>query len=270
MDEEIVQEDQEVMDEETTKKQPDIEERARRMGWVPKEEFRGDLETWKDADEFVKYGEEILPVLRERLRKMDASFADLHAKLEEQTKIVKDFAKYHKETEERAYQRALKELKQEQLAAVSDGDAERFLEIEKEIKEMEKPEKAEKEPDDQLPEGFTEWQKDNNWYGVDAELSAYADSIGNFLVKTRPTLKGKAFFKEITRQVKEKFSDRFENPNRKKPASVESGAPGASDTGKKGKTYSDLPPEAKQACDEFVKQGLLKREDYVKEFFLEV
>ena len=32
------------------------------------------------------------------------------------------------------------------------------------------------------------------------------------------------------------------------------------------KSYENLPSEAKAACDKFVKQGLMTREEYVKEF----
>ena len=46
----------------------DTESRARAMGWVPKDQFRGPAENWRDAGEFVRRGEEELPILRERLR----------------------------------------------------------------------------------------------------------------------------------------------------------------------------------------------------------
>jgi hypothetical protein len=37
----------------------------------------------------------------------------------------------------------------------------------------------------------------------------------------------------------------------------------------KAETYDNLPADAKAACDDFVKQGFMKREDYVKQYFEE-
>src|SRR5437660_12303101 len=51
---------------------PAVEQRARRMGWVPKEQWRGDGGAqWMPADEFVRRSEESFPILRERNEKLD-------------------------------------------------------------------------------------------------------------------------------------------------------------------------------------------------------
>ena len=47
-----------------------IEQRAKDMGWAPREEWRGDPERWIDAEQFVHRGEEILPILRSTNRKL--------------------------------------------------------------------------------------------------------------------------------------------------------------------------------------------------------
>ena len=81
-----------------------------------------------------------------------------------------------------------------------------------------------------------------------------------------PSLKGKPFLKEVERQLKEEFPHKFQNQRQNAPAAVHGGE---SKGGAKpnGKGYRDLPPEAKQMCDSFVKQGLLTKEQYVKDFF---
>ena len=38
---------------------PSVEELAQRMGWKPKEQFRGDPDKWRPADEFILQGHEI-------------------------------------------------------------------------------------------------------------------------------------------------------------------------------------------------------------------
>jgi hypothetical protein len=34
-----------------------------------------------------------------------------------------------------------------------------------------------------------------------------------------------------------------------------------------GKSYAALPDDAKKACDRFVKQGLMTKEQYIKDYF---
>jgi hypothetical protein len=73
------------------------------------------------------------------------------------------------------------------------------------------------------------------------------------------------FYEEVTRQVKEAQPEKFTNPARKS-ASVSSSSDGRSPSTKTKKSYNDLPSEAKQACDKFVKQKLMTQEQYVAEY----
>ncbi len=66
--------------------------------------------------------------------------------------------------------------------------------------------------------------------------------------------------------MKQKFPEKFGNPRRSRPSPVE-GATSAGGKQKKGKSYDDLPPEAKSTCDRYVEQGLMKKDEYVKEYF---
>jgi hypothetical protein len=60
--------------------------------------------------------------------------------------------------------------------------------------------------------------------------------------------------------VKAKFPDKFENPRRKAAMHEGGGARGES---KRGKSYANLPADAKATCDRFVKKGLMTKEAYV-------
>ena len=236
-----------------------IEKQARALGWVPKEEFRGNPEIWKDAVEFVRHGEETLPILRENLKK-------LHAKLDEQGRVIKNFAEHHKKTEERAYKRALKTLQEERLKAVDKGDTEKFEEIDKEIQDLEK---TYSESEKEKTPAFSSWAEENPWYGDDIDMSMYADYVGNYLANKHPDWGPDRVFKEVTKKVKNKFPDKFTNPRRDQAPPVEGGGTAPAGTAPSGKKYSDLPPEAKKICDEFVAQKLLTREQYVKDYFTE-
>jgi hypothetical protein len=242
----------------------ETEEKARRMGWVPKDEFRGDPDKWRPADEFVQRGENQMPILRERLRHQDQQLAELR-------KTVKEFAEYHTKVEQNAFQRALRQLKEQQVQAVKDGDSAAFVEIDERIEKLRKD--AESAPQIKAPEikpedhpTFKAWKSQNSWYDKDQEMTSYADNIGAHIKRTKPDISDEDFFDAVTSKVRREFPEKFENPRRSAASSVEGtgNAPR-----KQGKSYADLPAEAKAACDRFVKQGFTTRERYVEQFFKE-
>lgn len=236
-----------------------IEAKARNLGWVPRDEYHGDPDQWKDAEEFVRHGEDTLPILRENLKR-------LHKKLDDQNKVIRDFAEHHKKVEERAYQRALKKLQDERKEAVGKGDIDEFEKIDKEIEDLKKIKPKKTTQSEKNPE-FSDWASENDWYGEDIDMTIYADQIGSYLNATHSDWPLSRIYQEVAKRVKKKYPDYFSNKRKTVPAAVEAGNPGAGNIKSGGKGYTDLPTEAKKVCDEFVKQGLLTREQYVKEYF---
>lgn len=245
------------------------ENEARKFGWVPADEFKGEPEAWRDADEFLRRGREINGFLRKDLDKLNSRNATLEAELNEMKSTLTEFSKFHQETEKRAYERALKDLKEAKKEAIADGDGERVLAIEdeiealKEVKPTEKKVAPQEQP--QVDQVFIDWVEQNQWYSKDEDLTVFANGFAEHLRKQNPKLIGKKFLDEVEKKVKDAFPHRFENPNRERPSPVDASTPTRGATGKK--SYNDLPAEAKQACDKFVKQGLLTKEQYVKEYF---
>ena len=76
---------------------------------------------------------------------------------------------------------------------------------------------------------------------------------------------GREFLDEVTKRVKKLYPEKFMNSNRNRPSPVEGTT--APKSTKMGKSFNDLPPEAKDACMKFEKQGLVTREQYLKEYF---
>ena len=99
-----------------------IEVQARAMGWVPKEEFKGDTDKWKSAEDFVKDGYEILPILRERTKKLSTKFDEVTQKLASTESTLQKLTEHHKKVDQRAYDRAVAELKEQQRKAVENSD----------------------------------------------------------------------------------------------------------------------------------------------------
>jgi len=259
------------------------EQRARRMGWVPEDEFKGDPEKWVDADTFVQRGEEIMPVLKENLGRMETKFESLQGeyrnsqeKIEQLNKTLERVVDMSKTASKRAYQRALRDLKKQQREAAKNGDLDTYDAIDRQMEELgeesvkEEPKREAKSAEGGIHPDFGGWHKENLWYGQDKELTAFANGLGPIVAQEIPGVDGKPFFDEVTRRVKAAFPQKFENPMKKKADVVEGGGGEGESGGGKKKTYRDLPQEAKEACDEFVSQGLFKdRQAYVDEYFVE-
>lgn len=248
-------------------KPSEYEDRASRMGWVPQEKFRGDPDRWVDAKTFVEKGENELPILRERLRKQDEA-------LREVNELKRDVRKHITLVEKQAYEKARRDLEAERESAKDVGDFDKYDKATKQLTELDK-EKPEEKPEETKPEAdatrdpvFAEWSARNSWLQTDPERATYANTYGEYLNRTKPHLYGKAFLDEIHKAVMKEFPDRFENPRRTATPKVEGGgvAPKARSS---GKTFDDLPADAKAACLRFEKHGVMKRDEYVKDYFSE-
>lgn len=253
------------------KAQPsEIEKRASRMGWRPKEEFRGDPNRWIDAEGFVDRTERELPIALGTIKTLERRLADTEA-------TIHQFAAYAKTTEERAYQRALKSLQKEQRDAVAVGDTDKFDAAQKEIDEVIK-QREQLASKTQAPaptaqnRDFEAWTQRNPWYGSDPDMTRIADEVSRSVVAAFPELVGKrGIYDKYDEALKLRMGDKLNganNPRRSDPPAV-AGASGGGDAAASSggkKSYAALPAEAKAACDKFVKAGLLTREQYLKDY----
>jgi len=232
-----------------------IEDLAREMGWAPEDEWRGDPDKHVDARTFIKTGPEIL---KSTLRRQDE-------KLDEVAETMKGMARAAKGAETRAYDKAVADLKARQEEAVVDGDIDEFRRIDTEIGELDKPAAEDEKPasDAAADPHFEAFQKANPWYGEDYEMSEFADRIASHVGQK---FQGAAFYEELTSAVQKKFPSAGSNKKRDRPPAVEGGA--ETNVGKKiKKSYNDLPAEAREACNEFVEEGVMTKEQYVEDYF---
>ena len=123
-----------VVDEEgQTTAAPEVDEEtlaeAKRQGWVPEEEFNGPEGKWVDAETFVKKGKEINALLRK-----DNEF--LKREVAEMKSTMVEFKKFHAETEKRAYERAMADLREQKKEAIAAGDGEKVLQVEDAMDEL--------------------------------------------------------------------------------------------------------------------------------------
>lgn len=267
-----------------------IEETARRMGWKPKEEYKGPEERWKPAAEFVEHGLNELPVLRDRYRSLDERYnkelreaneraKKTEEKVSELQHTLTEYVSFASKNEERAYKRALKDLEAQRDAAVAHADTETFRKTQAEIDALNETVRATPAPKPETPAKPTEqnaaavdpyaetWVSENSWFNEHQEMQGFAIGLHNRLLKNEPTLSLRDNLAKVREEVQKRFPERFENQRRSAPAAVSDAAP-ASQGRKTKKSYADLPADAKAACDKFVKQipGFSK-EEYCRQYF---
>ena len=260
---------------------PDFESEARAQGWVGQEEFRGRESDWVDAETFVKRGREILPIVRKNNEKLLKELQEARKIAEEARETAKEFQKFQKEQYERKakdLENQLSELRAARREAISSGDGERVDQIEEaqdalkqelhEAKEAAKVQPKAPEPEAKPDTALQAWLDKNDWFGEDVRATGIANGLGEALRKANPTLVGQDFLDKLDAELAEVMPDKF---GKKKVANPMDGA-GSSTTGrvpKSKQSYESLPGDAKAACDRFVKQGLMTKEEYVKDYFAE-
>ncbi len=215
-----------------------------------------------DAQAFVEKGEKIAGILKNKNTRLENRIESLE-------KSNRQFGEYHKqtlETQKRENADKVAALKDKLAQAVTDGDGQAYTRVSNEIETIQEAAPVQTDDAQAWNQLSQEWARDNQWYSTNPKLAAYADGLSERIQREGYT--GKAYFSELTKRVMEDFSEEFENPNKSKPNSVESGGQ-ISTTDSKAKTYANLPADAKAACDGFVTEGFMTREDYVKQFEFE-
>jgi hypothetical protein len=274
-DETVSDDTADTADQTTEQAPPENEARAKRMGWIPKEQYRGDPSRWVDADAFVRRSEEELPIMRERMRTLDQ-------KLEKTDTELRRMVRESRTLSQVAYDRAVADIKASQLQAVEAGDTEAFKRTEQQLDALAKKAEPEKVADAPPPDpAFSSWQDKNKWYWTDPELkqvgiAAFA-RISQAWGRDPNTMDAERL-EAVSQEVQKRYPERFPNAGasngngqqtqQRRSASVEGG--GEARGGKRGKSYADLPADAKAAADRFVKQGIYKTKDeYAADYFSE-
>ena len=262
--------------------QKTIEEKAKRQGWVPEDEYTGEKEPLS-AEDFLKKGDEILAIKNERFKKQEEMLAAASAKIDSMEVTFKKFGEYTKKQQELAEKRHKSEIadlkeQQRQIAEDPGGDMTEFDRIGKKI---EIAEAAVTNVPEQKQEGdspdFPAFQAANPWYNIDVEMTIYANQAGGVIFKKHGAA-NTAFYNEVAKEVKKKFPDKFKAEGSNKSVADVEGSTGTAYAQKGGKkTYNALPQDAKEACDKFiadskewVKSGLLDKpktkEDFLKDY----
>lgn len=293
MDNENDLEQEEVVEEtEKDEVQLSIEARARRMGWRPLEEYSGNKDRWVEASVFVERGENELPILRERFRKLDDRLANTEKelsgtkvaldksaeRLKESTDVLLEMREMAKASEERGYLRAKAEVDAKEAKAFREADEAGFIQARQEREILERsrtPAAAPKPPVQEQPVAapvqgdprIDRWVKDNPWFTNDRLLNQVAIGYDMDIKQEFPHWSVEEQLDEVKKRVLEKFPEKFGNVRRAAPAAV-SGSSAPRAPRPKGKTVADLPADAKAALAK-IKKTMPDYQDaeYLKLYF---
>lgn len=228
------------------------ESAARDQGWKPKEEYTGDPDKWRPAKEFVERGE------------LFGKIDNMGKELKETRKALKMLQEHHSKVRETEFKNAVQELKALQKRHLEEGNSDGYLEATELLTDLKTEQKAREvvvqntpaQPDPR----FVNWVGENKWYEKDRDMREYADFIGSKYANNNPNLDPEEVLEYVTKQVKTQFKDKFVNPNRSKPNSVEgTSAPAAN------KGSFELTEDERRTMNTFVRAGVMTKEDYIAE-----
>ena len=274
---------------------PEIINEARRTGWKPKEEFRGNPDKWTPPDAWVERAETVLPIATAAQKKLAKQVEDLQAKLDAQ---AQDFSArlqrqqaMEVENLKRQRQAIIRDYESAKVAAAREGDADKVarletakqealaetLEREHEItKEPEKPKTEPKKPE--LPENVQAWVDRNPWFLQDQVLHQAAAAHDQYLKRTKPGLTVDQHLAAVEQHVKKMYPDAFgasaddaeveDEPAPRRSAVASGGRAAGSAPATQSALARKLPAEARQAGQRFVQDGLYKNlDEYAKVYF---
>lgn len=245
-----------------SKATPEQQAAAEKMGWIPPARFKGNVEGFVDADEYIKRGETVLPIVKEQNKRLHAELdtlkqaqAKTEAALTKANKLLEDIEERHSVETQKAVETARKELKKSLAAASEAGDHEAVAELTDQMVQLNKdaaPAKKE-EPKPDLPppfkppEDLVEWAKEHKWFGSDRRKTALALGIAQELRESGDTTTGRIFYDKVVVELNKTLGGTEERTGDK----VETGRSGGGDEPRSGgkKGYHHLPAEAKAACD---------------------
>lgn len=251
-----------------SKADPEVQTQAQRLGWIPPERYKGDPERFVDAEEFLRRGEEVLPIIKKQKAQLESDVGRLSGEVSHLKEIITKnqeamaaLEEYHTSETKRKVAQVRKELKSEIMRASEAGDhaalaeaTDQLSQLNEKVEDTETPalrKPAAAPPPQSLDPDFVAWAEDTGWYGTDRRRTALANAVALELREGGEKSKGRDFLDLVAAEVEKELPVRRRTPPN--PEKVSGGRPGNGSGGGR-KAYADLPPEAKSACDSFADQ----------------
>lgn len=256
----------------------DSEARARAMGWVPRDEYRGPAENWRDADEFIRRGEEELPVLRERNRTMADKLTQIENRVQQQERQfqqrLESLDRMHAMSLQRQREQIIGSYEAAKRQAVELGDMDRYDQLnrdqwqavgqfDQQTQEVYQPPRQEQQqqggmsPADQ--QVYQEFVSQNQWFESDPVLNLAMQEAHVRLLQEAPGMSFRENLQRATQEVRQRYPAKFgiQRSAMNGGPAVEGGGRVAG-AGAPRKGSASLPPEAMAQAKKDVADGLYK------------
>ena len=239
---------------------PEVQAKAEAMGWIPPTRYNKAPDRFVDAEEFIKRGEIVIPIIRETNKRLTAEVAAaqaqtaaIQAALAQTQKSVAEMEERHAVELQKTRERTREQIKAQLAAASSEDDHEavaeltdRLVKISAEPPPKEAPKVVPAAPPTQIDPALREWNVENPWFGKDKRRTALALSIAQEFREGGDPSIGRAFYEKVAAEVSAVF-DKDEGTPASKVEGARNGTEGPR-TGSK-RSYDTLPAEARSACD---------------------
>jgi len=244
----------------------EVEQKARGMGWLPKEQFRGQPERWIDAEKYVQRGEEFIPFLQATNRKLEGELAttngrltEISTQLKEATETIDALKEFRTELNKERVEELKGNLVEGIKAAREEGDVEKEEQLREKLaeakvvaKEPDKKPEVRQEPRQDVTK-LPEWQdfvRDNPWWNEDPVMRSASVAIGEKMAAEHKLdgMTQAQRFAAIAKETKMRFGLE-EEPQRQSRVEGGRGGGGRQEQQAGEKTWNDLPADTKAACD---------------------
>ena len=210
----------------------------------------------------------------------ESFFKEIHKlkrELKSNGEVIGALKEHNKQTQQKAYDKAVKDLKSEKKLAAKEEDLERMLEIDDQIEELQE---VKKEADstttaDEVPEGlsqedfqaaYVDFTKNNIWYGRVTDKTADAEAFYDEYSRRNPNALPEDRFAHVNKEMRKAYPDDLGNQNRKR-AAVSAPKGGGSDASAKTHTLSDVDEADRAIAKTLIKNGVMTEKEYLADYF---
>lgn len=224
------------------------EQRAMELGWKPQDDYEGNAD-YISAEAWIAR-----TPLFEKIDEQKRKYQNLE-------KSFRNLQEHYNKVEDRAHERAIKELREKKTAAIKDDDLDRAALIDAELDDLrdKPPEKLEIQTD--MVDESKVWLEKNKWYNEDKAMQNYADKLLRGAAAIGDPLS--SALDEVEREVKLRFPDKFKNPARQQANRVEDGSTRKGSS--KATSRFELTDDEERVMKSLVAQGVLTREKYIED-----
>lgn len=214
---------------------------AKELGWVPKEEFRGEPDKWKPADQFIRDGRDIQQTTSRELR-------SLREEMQRMGSVTETIVQDRVAAAQAEWQRKLTQ-------AVDDGDTETALKL-ADQKPVAKPVNGGPDRD------VASWVAKNEWFTKDPLAEARAREISDRL-KHLPVPEQLA---QVERAIRKEFPEHF-TPPAKQPPATQTGQSRNPNPSNRVKGFADMPLASQQVALDYEKRLGVPKEQTAKSYW---